>query len=311
MQFLDSNVVHFLVFLSVLACAPRNAIAQVTEPRDSQSVDSLKEGSEKMLDVQVPNSRLYALVAKDVMAKVRRDEAIRRAAEGVGLRDFDPVNVTPSIVTLTRESLPFLGKEIAGLKTWRVEFNDLKLDQATGNPKLANEHIRKLIVYLAPTTGQVMRVVSPWPEGTPRIPPYPSAADEEMQMRGGLHSYSGLPAKPPGVSLLDVLPKGMLWSPEVKQVSALYLWQSKTIPYDDQPVWIVQLRGVRLPIMSSAPRLGIPANVPVPARTEDDKTRDHLRNVFDAQSGEWLFGTNRPRPPKVYDESLPLLEDRY
>src|SRR5688572_19301607 len=157
--------------------------------------------------------------AGDLPDRVSSGQAIRVAAEQVGLRRYDPAGVKVVALRLGTESIPFLADAMPGRNTWRVEFNNVDLARDTGSAKLANGHITRLFVTLAPDAGHVMKVTSPWPREVPPIAPYPPRREEEAQMLASATRYTALPQRPPGVTLLDCLASDefMHWGRDVKQ----------------------------------------------------------------------------------------------
>lgn len=222
--------------------------------------------------------------------------AIRRALDGIGARDYNPEQVRASVIRLRDQCLPFLSKQLNGRATWRVEFTDVDLEKLSGDPKLRNSYIRSLIVILCPDSGQILRVVSRWPEGVPAMAAYPSCLEEERQYASISTRFTGLPGEAPSTTLFRALGASLLWSPAVKQISASYVMESSR-RHQDRPVWVIQLRGfpAAVPFSTFARNAGI--QIP-------DDARNHLRNVIDAKTGNWLYADTIPQP-------IPPLEFRY
>ena len=249
-------------------------------------------------------------------ARLSEEEAIQRAAESLGLEEYDKTKVSASVVVLSEESLPYVGDRVAGLESWRIEFDAIRLHAKKRDALLLNPHVTKLIVYLGPWTGQVIRVVSPWPEGLrPRLR-YPLVENEGKPGQRGAW-YAGIPGEPPGVTLLDALSKADYWSSEVKQIVAVYVWHHSDFPhYDDHsPAWVIHCLGI--PQMASG-------STPAPADFVGGKTFDaspvappqitrpegyHWVDIINARTGEQRFGYNVPVAPE--NAPHPPVEERY
>jgi hypothetical protein len=214
-----------------------------------------------------------------------KEEAVRSAAAGIGLRDYKMADVKAEISDLSHESLPFLSKQLFGLETWRIEFNSLPFDDVNRQSEISNPNISRLVVFLAPESGQVMKVVSVWPDSVPRIADYPACVEEQRQM-GDADRYTGLPIEAPKITLMEAITKCVPWSDGVKQIYACYVIHTSA-NHTAKPVWIVQLRGIQQ-IPFSIPG-GVEGNIP-------EDAGNHLRNIIDAQTGEWLGADTVPQP---------------
>ncbi len=223
--------------------------------------------------------------ATDLAIAMSKEEAAKAVADAIGLVQYDPADVYVEVAPLSHESLPFLAKPLSGQETLRIVFSNLPLHKASGRAELVNPHIRTLVVFLAPASGHVMKVTSVWPQGVPRIAEFPSCVEEERQM-GDLDRYTGLPMRAPKCTLFDAIAKSRPWSNDVKQIHACYVLHSNAT-YKDRPVWVVQLRGFG-PMPFSLPG-GVEGEIP-----EDG--RNHLRNIVDAETGEWLGADTIPQP---------------
>ena len=103
---------------------------------------------------------------------------------------------------------------------------------------------------------------------------------------GDFDRYTGLPMQAPKCTLFDAIAKSRPWSQDVKQIHACYVLHSN-VTYKDKPVWVVQLRGFA-PIPFSLPG-GVEGEIP-------EDARNHLRNIVDAETGEWLGADTIPQP---------------
>ena len=224
-----------------------------------------------------------------------KHEAITRVVSQIGLQDYSERKADIRRVRLGSQSLPFLTGDLVGRETWRIEFSDSLLNSHEKESRYSNQYVKKLVVLLAPETNHVMTVVSRWPEDVPCLPQYPCAAEEERQMRASKTTYDGLPRKAPRITLLEALGATIYWSEDVKQIIASYVLET-TLEYLKRPVWVFQLRGfppfdVHGPLELSGDRISVHA-------------RNHLREVVDAQTGEWLGGSTIPQPTLAIEDRI-------
>lgn len=234
---------------------------------------------------------------------ISKDEAVRRAVDAIGLESIDSENVVADPITLSEESVPFLGATLNGRKTLRLEFNSIQLEKITKNSSLRNSHVSDLLVIVDPQSGNPVRIASRWPAKLASIAPYPPVEEVERQLRQGETRYTGIPVDPPKVTLATVLKNAIPWSPEVKQIVAYYVLES-TPRYQDKAVWVVELRGF--------PPLEPPVPPGADLRDIPEDARNHLRNVFDAETGDRLYSetTPQPVPHREGDTNVPV-EERY
>jgi hypothetical protein len=210
------------------------------------------------------------------------EQAILTACGDLGL--FPPAGGVAAEVVLTDGAVPFLALALRGQRTWRVELTDL--DSARLNLRVGRlPYIERLVAWLAPTTGHVLKVVSPWPEDVPPIAPQPSLSEEEYQTDGIGERYTGLPDEAPAVSLLRAIKIIEMYGPgataEAKQIIAYYI-KRETFRFPERLCWVVQVRGIP-PFDASSP--GVP-----------EDARNHFRHVVDARTGEWLDASTVPQP---------------
>jgi hypothetical protein len=242
----------------------------------------------------------------DAKVELGEADAVRVARDSLGLRHDEGFHADAGRVMLTKESVPFLAPQLEGRETWRVEFRDLDLEKATGNPRLRNPHITRLAVLLAPQSGQVIQVSSAWPEGVRPMATYPSRGEEERQLKAASVTYTGFPARAAKVTLFDAVANRdmMFWSSEVKQIHAHFVLQS-TIRYEDRAVWCIQLRGFP-PFEPPGPRGADVKDI-------SEEARNHFRNVVDAMSGQWLHADTIPQPTRTEPSAkkLPPLQQRF
>jgi hypothetical protein len=209
-------------------------------------------------------------------------EAIRNACIEIGL-EFPSGGVAKE-EPLADGGVPFLAAALRGQPAWRIEFNDLS--SASANPRLGRlPYVRDLTVWLAPTTGHVLKALSSWPKGVPPIAPIPSLAAEEYQTAGVGERYTGLPEERPAISLFRTMKvievSGPGASAQAKQIVAYYL-KRETRRMPERTCWIVHVRGIP-PFEAAAP--GVP-----------EDARNHFRHVVDAKTAEWLDASTVPQP---------------
>ncbi len=164
-----------------------------------------------------------------------------------------------------------------------------KLDQITqrrGIPRFPN--IKTLDTVTNPSTQIVYKISSPWAAGAPPIAPFPSADEEERQLRNLGERFVALPDAEPAIDFYTALKSIAATAPVVPQNAAqliAYLVTHHTRKYDPRLVWIIQTRGVAW----AAEGYAAMGNVPVDAR-------NHLRHIIDATTGEWLYSDTAPQP---------------
>ncbi|MEX0727439.1 MAG: hypothetical protein WD065_14280 [Planctomycetaceae bacterium] len=223
------------------------------------------------------------------------NDAIEAARRGIGLTTVDRDAVVARQVPLSGESMPFLVDQLRGRTTWRIEFDNVRLDEHSDDPRFKNRYITKLIVFLWPETGEVMKVVSAWPTGEPRIPTYPSRAEQERQLKQSAIVYTGEPGEAPTLTLLEALAQADHMTRNVKQIYACSVMESH-MEREPRAVWAIHLRGFP-PFATSVPYGASDADIP-------EHARNHMREVIDSQTGERLYSSTTPQPTG-------WLEDRF
>lgn len=141
-------------------------------------------------------------------------------------------------------------------------------------------------VLVNPNTRQVVKIRSRWPEGVPPIDPEPNAAVAAEQMwRSGHEVYHGFPLDRPIVHLAEALRTVYSRGAAVDraaQISADYVMWSRMGEWQEpRPVWAITLRGI--PSVRSPP----------------GGSREPIfffRYIVDARTGDFLCGSNTPRP---------------
>jgi len=213
-------------------------------------------------------------------------QAVGRTREIVGLPDRSPARLSAELVTLAEDNTPFLHDQIVGRPIWRVVIADWKLELKSAPPDEQDQYSRLFDVFIDPKNAHLLKVISRWPEGVPVIAPEPSPGSAEDQMsRSDSERYVGFPDAPPRVDLLralDILRKDGVAEPLLaKQIVAHYVLRS-TMGRKARAVWAITLRGIP-PIKPPPPAVSIDA-------------LNHIRAIFDAETGEWLCATTTPQP---------------
>ena len=218
------------------------------------------------------------------------DEAVKLATSCLGLPEVPKENVKVSSVRLSNQCLPFLADSLAGRETYCIEFSDICWRLSANSRSPINRNIRHLKVFMAPDTGLVLKATSSWPEDAEPIPDHPPCAEEERQMSAAGLCYVSLPMDSPKVSLIKALEVCRPWDEDVVQIHACYVLES-TVQYSARPVWVVHLRG--FPAFTGS---GLSSQSRVP-----EHARNHLRNVVDAKTGEWLGADTTPQPVEALE----------
>lgn len=216
------------------------------------------------------------------------------AKRAVGL-EVQPSAIKVLSTTPPEESLlPFLKTTPDDERTWRkaeaqprIRMDDLNvITQRRGVPRFPN--LTTIDAVVNPRTQLVYKIVSPWKASAPPIAPFPTALEEERQLRNLGERFVALPEVEPDVDFYNALKQielaGIVAPQEANQVIA-YLVTHHTRKYSPRPVWIIQTRGIEMP----AEGYGGMGDVPVDAR-------NHMRHVIDATTGAWLYSDTAPQP---------------
>lgn len=215
-----------------------------------------------------------------------QEQAIRRVIEVVGVPAHLARRASAELVTLTDDHTPFLSERIVGRPLWQVVINNWKVELPSAASGFEDSFDRTFDVLVDAANGQILKIASRWPEGVPEISPEPPAwsAQEQMQ-RSGFEKYHGFPQDDPSLTFLealDVVLREGVGSPfSAKQITAHYVVRSH-MRSEPKPVWAITLRGIP-PIHAAFP--GVP-----------EDARNHLRNIVDARTGEWISAGTSPQP---------------
>jgi len=210
------------------------------------------------------------------------EEALSSVRKAFGASELAELPMTARRETLTEDETPFLKDEIIGHELWIVDIPKWSVRNRSLR-KVKDSYSRKLTICLMPETGVIVKIKSDWPRSVPTMAPMVSAEVAEMQLRRTGETYHGFPEYAPRVTFemaLDAIAEAGYGTTDAKQIVADYLiWSSMDFPH--RRVWAVTLRG--LDVYRPSPRTP-------PGRM------DQYRHVIDADTGEWLFMTNNPRP---------------
>lgn len=231
------------------------------------------------------------------------EEALTQARQILGLPDKMPPGSSATLVTLAEDTTPFLSEKLVGRPIWQVVLADWPLELPSAAEGAQDRFPRTFDVFVDPKDGSLLKLASRWPEGVPAIAPEPEAAFAEEQMgRAGLERYHGFPESKPAVDFiqaLDVVYKQGVGNPlEAKQIIA-HCVERSAMGKKPRAVWAITLRGIP-PLRAAYP------GVPVDAR-------NHIRNIVDANTGEWLCAGTSPQPQEgdnseTKDEAQPGTE---
>lgn len=213
-----------------------------------------------------------------------RDETIEQACKSLGRSLVTQVPVVAQVVTLREDNMPYLSKQFIERPLWHVEVRDVSVDRADESFPIRDRYSpRTLDVFLDPISGCILKIVSRWPEGEPRMPPTVDAATAATQMeRSGKETYHGFPTRPPRITFLDALRtvENAGWVPRrARQIVAEYVMWSR-MGESPRAVWAIMLRGV--PVFKPPP--GTPKGF-----------QDQYRHIIDAETGKWIWTSNLPR----------------
>lgn len=219
------------------------------------------------------------------MPPITKAGAISLAARYIGIEESDLRKATASLTSLRERSVPFLHRNLSVRQAWKIQLEDVPLWKNAQGEYERHPYLTNLTVLIDSESGQLISLTSAWPDNVKPIAPYPELAEEERQLTAAGIRYTGLPEKAPTVTFRQALQNCDFWSKDVKQVIA-YSVQETEVQYQDRLVWNIQLRGFS-PFFASPPRGG---------SQPPEHARNHIRNVIDASTGEWLGADTVPQP---------------
>jgi len=131
-------------------------------------------------------------------------EAIEQASR---LTELDTLTQTIAArqLIIRDDRTPFLWRQFEGKPCWEVNFDGVSLRLRSAISGFRDKYARRFSVLLDGTTGQLIRIVSPFEGQDPDFRPQPSGAAAEAQLRGQDEIYEGLPPHPPRLTFLAAL----------------------------------------------------------------------------------------------------------
>ena len=178
-------------------------------------------------------------------------QAVAQVLETLGAPKHLRSETTAKLVTLAEDNTPFLSEQIVGRQLWHVIIKKWKLRLDSAIPGFEDSYERTFDVLLDLENGNILKIVSRWPEGIAQIAPEPPAWSAEEQMRAsGLEKYHSFPESPPLITFLqalDIILTEGVGSPLVaKQIVAQYVVRS-SMGRKPKRVWAITLRGIPPP----------------------------------------------------------------
>jgi hypothetical protein len=193
------------------------------------------------------------------------------------------------IVPLAGLNIPFLSAQIKEKKGIRVRLIPGKIKWSGPREGSVDRYVRYFAVYLDAEANRVLAVTSRLEKRSSDIHPDPSPEVMAAQLSHASEAYEAFPTADPKVTFMEALEAvcvhGVGYPPLAQEIDGFYLMDSRAT----NPVWIINLRGLPPLPATSNPGGGKLVTPPI---WKDN----HLRNVVDAATGKWLFGTNIPGP---------------
>ncbi len=213
--------------------------------------------------------------------------ALKRAGELTELNVVSEKSAAER-VTVNSDNTPFLWRQRIGKRAWLVTFVNVSLKLPSAIAGYRDPYRRQFDVLLDEDSGELLSITSLFRGAAPDMRPQPSGEVAERQLSAEKETYEGVPAEDPRVTFLGaldiILSKGMGSPFLAKEIFAVYVMEAR-MGSPARPVWAITLRGIP-PISAHGPYAD---EVPV-------WQRNHMRNVIDAKTGEFLFATNSPQP---------------
>jgi len=213
--------------------------------------------------------------------------AIELAGRLTGLDKLTSEIVARRLV-LSTSSLPFLWREVVAKPAWEVTFFHAALKLKSAVPNFQDRYPREFTVVMLEDSGQLVSVTSLYKGEAPEMRAPASADSAQKQLQNDEEVYTGLPKDDPKIRFLDaldaILSKGSGSPFMAKAIEGVYVMESR-MGSSPRAVWVITLRGLP-PFSAHGPHAD---SVPI-------WQRNHMRNVVDAQTGDWLFATNSPQP---------------
>ena len=193
-------------------------------------------------------------------------EMIQRAVTQLGLTDTNGMRATAVYLSEPGELIPGVQPE----PVWRVSLESVPLRLGVGSNVRTNAYVCALEMDFSERTGNMVRLLTRWPEDVSGTP-FSALAPERKRVEGGwIKKLGGLPRIAPKVSLLQALGEQNTHATLAKQVVVYYVLARVQPAGDERPYWIIDV-------------LEIP---PIPlSRGRPGPTR--YRSVIDSVTGGW------------------------
>jgi hypothetical protein len=210
---------------------------------------------------------------------------VRVSEQLTGLGDFAEEMAVGKVI-ISNSPVPFLFKKVEQKKGWYIDYKGVSLahahDQSDGKTKYVHD-----FKVLLNDNGCLISVISVFSGNDPDMKPIPSAKSAQEQMQNEEEIYIDFVNKCPSTSFVNALEiiniKGMGDPYAAKEIFAVLVLHA-TMDSKPREVWSITLRGI--PPLNA--RGAAAASIPV-------WQRNHMRNVIDAETGEFLFATNSPQ----------------
>jgi hypothetical protein len=216
-----------------------------------------------------------------------QEAAIERARKLSGLHELtQKIEARRNVIAAS--NLPFLSNQVLGKPAWFVTFFEATLRLPNSSRGARDEYPREFVVVLLEQGGKLVSISSIYQGEHPDLRPPAPADSAQEQLEDEEEIYTGFPAQDPKVRFLEalgvVMAKGSGNPYAAKTIEAVYVTET-LMGAPPRAVWAITLRG--LPPFRAHGRGA--DSVPV-------WQRNHMRNVLDAMTGEFLFATNSPQP---------------
>jgi len=223
--------------------------------------------------------------------------AIARSIALTGLDAFSSKPVA-TMATMVNDNTPFLATQFDGRSVWNVEFDGGSLKLKSMASWARDQYPRVFTVSIDSGNGQLLGIRCRCKGQDPDFGPEPSVVSAETQLRNSGEIYTGVPSTDPKLRFIDavdmVLAKGFGSPLTTKEIDGKYVMYS-AMGSAPRAVWIITLRGIPA-IQPPGPMPSPIGSKPVPASPIPLWQRNHIRNIIDAMSGEWIFASTIPQP---------------
>lgn len=222
------------------------------------------------------------------------DAALALARKWIGMESDEAPGAVAELLLARDDATPYLWNKIEKRKAWRVTFKNLELlppEPGGSDPAARISQPRTVDVYLGPARGDLFKIVSRWPEGVPAMAPEASAKSATKQLEDGAREvWHAFATEVPSVTLRQALGVVEANGGGVRTAKQLVVhcvrWSMMDRPL--RLVWSVNLRGVG-PFETSFPGV-------------EEDARNHMRNIVDAQTKEWLTAISTPQPDQPAEQ---------